>query len=191
MERYMNVHLFKLWCLTLLLLRKLEFARYPDDVFDRIWRAAYGILLSEVKGEVSDIDINTAEDHPPEAALQNAVVSSGTNSYIQLINRLPAKALPVYIATYFSELQESALGKRSFQMYIDNKPFSSPIVPPVGSVKEVYITNMTASADTLFTLQATDTSTLPPILNALEVYTISDALTAGTDSRDGKCVMYL
>lgn len=169
-----------------MLLHGLEYARYPDDSFDRIWTPAYGILLSEVKSEVSSIDISTAEDHPPEAALQNAIVSSSTREYMQFINRLPTKEAPIYITTYFSEVNESAAGKRSIQMYIDNFPFSSPIVPPLGSVKEVYITNMTASANTTFVLQATDTSTLPPLLNALEVYTISDALTAGTDSRDGK-----
>ncbi|KAJ1438657.1 Malectin-like carbohydrate-binding domain [Sesbania bispinosa] len=168
-----------------------ETIRYPDDIFDRIWRPAYGILLDEVKSEVPSIDTSTAEDHPPEPALQNAIVASSTRQYLQLINRLPTKELPIYINTYFSEVMQSAFGKRSIQMYIDNKPFSSPIVPPLGSVKQVYITNVTASASTLFTLQATDTSTLPPLINAIEVYTLSDALTAGTDSRDVEGLLQL
>ncbi|XP_061356025.1 probable LRR receptor-like serine/threonine-protein kinase At5g59680 [Gastrolobium bilobum] len=165
--------------------------RYPDDAFDRIWLPAFGIALSEVKSEASRVDISTAEDHPPQAALQNAIISSSTNEFMQFINRLPNEELPIYITTYFSEVMESAVGKRSIQMYIDNKTFSSPIVPPFGSVEEVYITNMTASADTSFVLEATDSSTLPPILNALEVYTLSDALTAGTDSRDVEGLLQL
>lgn len=169
----------------------MKYARYPNDVYDRIWTPAYGILLDEVKSEVLSINTRTAEDLPPKEALQNAVISSSTREYIQFINRLPTEELPIYINTYFSEIMESEAGKRSIQMYIDNVPFSSPIVPPLGSVKEVYITNVTASANTSFTLQASDTSTLPPILNALEVYTISDALNAGTDSRDGKFVVLL
>lgn len=177
--------------MTLLSLHQLEYARYPDDAFDRIWAPSYGIGLSEVKSEASGIGSSTAEDHPPQAALENAVISSSTTQYIQFINRLSTEELPIYITAYFSEVNESAVGKRSIQMYIDNKPFLSPIVPPFGSVKEVFITNMTASAKTSFTLQASDTSTLPPLLNALEVYTLSDTLTAGTDSRDGKCVLLL
>lgn len=173
----------------MLSLHQLEYARYPDDAFDRIWAPSYGIGLSEVKSEASGIGSSTAEDHPPQAALENAVISSSTTQYIQFINRLSTEELPIYITAYFSEVNESAVGKRSIQMYIDNKPFLSPIVPPFGSVKEVFITNMTASAKTSFTLQASDTSTLPPLLNALEVYTLSDTLTAGTDSRDGKCVL--
>lgn len=160
--------------------------RYPDDIFDRIWTPAYGILLSEVKSEESNIDITSAEDQPPKSALQNAIVSSNTNAYIQFINRLPTDKHPVYINAYFSEVMESAFGKRSIQMYIDNKPFLSPIVPPLGSVKEVYVANVTASANTTFILRASDSSTFPPILNALEVFTISDAFNAGTDSKDGK-----
>ncbi|KOM54538.1 hypothetical protein LR48_Vigan10g043000 [Vigna angularis] len=165
--------------------------RYPDDAFDRIWAPSYGIGLSEVKSEASGIDSNTAEDHPPQAALENAVISSSTTQYMQFINRLSTEELPIYITSYFSEVNESAVGKRSIQMYIDNKPFLSPIVPPFGSVKEVFITNMTASAKTSFTLQASDTSTLPPLLNALEVYTLSDTLTAGTDSRDVEGLLQL
>ncbi|XP_027357341.1 uncharacterized protein At1g24485-like [Abrus precatorius] len=165
--------------------------RYPDDIFDRIWMPSFGILLSEIKSEASGFDISTAEDHPPSAALKNAIISSSTREYIQFINYLPTKELPIYITTYFSEVMKSAVGKRSIQMYIDNKPFSSPIVPPFGSVQEVYITNMTASANTSFILQASDSSTLPPILNALEVYTLSDKLTAGTDSRDVEGLLQL
>ncbi|KAK7314709.1 hypothetical protein VNO77_33236 [Canavalia gladiata] len=168
-----------------------ETVRYPDDVFDRIWTPADGILLSEVKSEASSIDISTAEDHPPKAALQNAITSSSTRQYMKFINRLPTKELPIHITTYFSEVMESAIGKRSIQIFIDNKPFSSPIIPPFESVKEVYITNMTASANTSFILQASDSSTLPPILNALEVYTLSDTLTAGTDSRDVEGLLQL
>ncbi|XLS94501.1 hypothetical protein HN51_070509 [Arachis hypogaea] len=159
--------------------------RYPDDIYDRIWRAADGIGLSEIHNQFSRIDMTTSEDVPPESALQNAIVSTSTNHYIQFINRLPSKKqVPVYITTYFSELIPTAVGNRSFQMYIDNNKFSTPIVPPFGQVKELYVTNVTASSDTSFVLQATQTSTLPPLLNALEVYTISNALTAGTDSRD-------
>ncbi|XP_029129982.1 uncharacterized protein At1g24485-like isoform X2 [Cajanus cajan] len=165
--------------------------RYPDDRFDRIWTPAYGIGLSKVKSEASGIATSTAEDHPPEAALENAIISSSTREYMQFINRLSTKELPIYITAYFSEVMESAVGKRSIQMYIDNRPFLSPIIPPFGSVKEVYITNMTASANTSFILQASATSTLPPILNALEVYTVSDALTAGTDSRDVEGLLQL
>ncbi|QCD92375.1 hypothetical protein DEO72_LG5g437 [Vigna unguiculata] len=165
--------------------------RYPYDVFDRIWAPSYGIGLSEVKSEPSGIDTSTAEDHPPQAALENAIISSSTTQYMQFINRLSTKELPIYITAYFSEVNESAVGKRSIQMYIDNKPFLSPIVPPFGSVKEVFITNMTASAKTSFILQASETSTLPPVLNALEVYTLSDALTAGTDSRDVEGLLQL
>ncbi|KAL2344197.1 hypothetical protein Fmac_005482 [Flemingia macrophylla] len=177
--------------MTISLLRQPNHARYPDDSFDRIWTPAYGIGLSKVKSEASGIATSTAEDHPPESALENAIISSSTRQYIQFINRLPTKELPVYITAYFSEVMESAVGKRSIQMFIDNKPFLSPIVPPFGSVKEVYITNMTASANTSFVLQASETSTLPPILNALEVYSVSDALTAGTDSRDVKGLLQL
>ncbi|KAJ0083438.1 hypothetical protein Patl1_30829 [Pistacia atlantica] len=72
----------------------------------------------------------------------------------------------------------------SFLLYIDNKPESKTIVPPYGSVSELHISNMTASSNTSFSLVATDDSTLPPLINAIEVFLISDPLTDGTNSND-------
>lgn len=87
---------------------------------------------------------------------------------------------------YFSEVAElDSTQNRSFLLYIDNKLESGTIVPPYGSVSEFYISNMTASSNTSFSLVATADSTLPPLINAMEVFLISNPLTDGTNSNDG------
>ncbi|QHO43386.1 hypothetical protein S245_017766 [Arachis hypogaea] len=106
--------------------------------------------------------------------------------------------VPLYINTYFSEVMENATtGTRSIQIYRGNNnnnnnnnngPFSSssrPIIPPFGSVEEVHI-NMSISLDSSMNslyFHASPGSTLPPLINAAEVYRI-EPLAQGTDSRD-------
>jgi len=86
---------------------------------------------------------------------------------------------------YFSEVtQLDTTQNRSFKAYIDKKPVSDPIIPPYGEVTEMFI-NFTASSNTSFSLAANPGSTLPPLVNAMEVFYISDRLTDGTNSKDG------
>ncbi|KAK9199784.1 hypothetical protein WN944_014977 [Citrus x changshan-huyou] len=80
--------------------------------------------------------------------------------------------------------QASRINKRSFQLCVDNKPISDPIIPLFGSASEAYVTNRIAFASNSFSIQATTDSTLPPLLNAMEIYTVSDRLTNGTNVND-------
>ncbi|KAJ6883631.1 hypothetical protein NC652_030768 [Populus alba x Populus x berolinensis] len=68
-------------------------------------------------------------------------------------------------------------------IYIDNNPKSEPVIPPYGKVTEMLI-NYTASSNTSFSLVSTLDSTLPPLINAMEVFSVSDPLVVGTNSKD-------
>ncbi|XP_002530229.3 putative leucine-rich repeat receptor-like protein kinase At2g19210 [Ricinus communis] len=162
-----------------------ETVRYPSDTYDRIWfPAIVGDGLATVKGDA--IIINTEiDDNPPQEVLQDAITTSNTTDRILLGTGLPAKEVPVYINMYFSEVTElDSTQIRSFQIYLDNKPFSDPILPNYGGVNERIISNMTASGKTSFSLVATADSTLPPLINAMEVFYVSGPLTYGTNSKD-------
>jgi hypothetical protein len=71
---------------------------------------------------------------------------------------------------------------------MDNKPLLNPIIPPFGSVLEVYLANITASPNNTFTLVATSDSTLPTLINAYEVFKVTDYLPFRTNSKDGNGV---
>jgi hypothetical protein len=45
--------------------------------------------------------------------------------------------------------------------------------------------NYTAASKTSFSLVSTLDSTLPPLINAMEVFSVSDPLVVGTNSKDG------
>ncbi|CAK7327931.1 unnamed protein product [Dovyalis caffra] len=161
--------------------------RYPDDPHDRSWKPGHGLLLTDVTSLAPAIDATGAEDNPPSAVLENAITTSSTLEYIILRTKLPEIKVPIYMATYFSEVARlNKTQKRYFQFYINNKPVSkTPISPPFGSVSALYITNTSAYSNTSFSVMATTDSTLPPLINAMELYTLSNALTDGTNKKDG------
>ncbi|XP_057953788.1 probable LRR receptor-like serine/threonine-protein kinase At1g05700 [Malania oleifera] len=159
--------------------------RYSADPYDRIWAPSVPAAgLVSVASDLPRIDINV-EDNPPQAVLQNAITTTSASTSIRLGTNLPPIKVPIYMTFYFAEVaQLDSTRNRSFTFNIDDQPISKPIIPSYGSVAEKYLTNVTASSNTTFSLVATADSTLPPLINALEVYTVSDALADGTNPKD-------
>ena len=126
------------------------------------------------------------DDSPPRAVFQNAFATNSTSTSITLGTNLPATEVPIYMNMYFSEVSVlDSTQKRSFALYIDDKLTSNPFIPVYGKAGEMFLTNFTASSNTTFSLVASSDSTLPPLINALEVFTVGDELTDGTNSDDG------
>ncbi|XP_058111157.1 probable LRR receptor-like serine/threonine-protein kinase At1g05700 [Magnolia sinica] len=159
--------------------------RYSDDSYDRIWTpvAASGSLTT-VTSDASFINTNVA-DNPPSTVLQTALTSATVSNSIVLTAPNLKTEVPVYINAYFSEVaQLGPSDKRSIQVFINNTSSGDPFAPPYESTLEYTFYNITADANTTMTLSATADSTLPPIINALEIFSVSNVLTSGTDSND-------
>ncbi|KAK2655650.1 hypothetical protein Ddye_008702 [Dipteronia dyeriana] len=118
---------------------------------------------------------------PPQTVLTNAITTSSTLWGIYFVTNLPKKPSSTYVATYYSEvIVLNSTNKRSFQFYIDDKIVSGPILPPFGSTSELVTTNKIASALNNFSQRSTTDSTLPPLLNAMEIYNVTNPLSNGT-----------
>ncbi|KAF9681654.1 hypothetical protein SADUNF_Sadunf05G0024500 [Salix dunnii] len=161
--------------------------RFPDDAYDRIWvPARIGSGLVSVASDATLIDVANAPDNPPQKVLQNAITTSSSSGSITLYRGFPDQDVSVYMNLYFSEVTAlDTTQKRSFNFYIDNIKESEPIIPPYGEALEMN-GNFTASANTSISLVSTTNSTLPPLINAMEMFFVSDRLTDGTDSKDVK-----
>ncbi|KAG6750573.1 hypothetical protein POTOM_045071 [Populus tomentosa] len=136
--------------------------RYPDDVYDRIWvPESGGTGVISMASEAISYEVDVPEE-PSQAVLQNAIT---TSSLSQKVTNLDTTQ------------------KRSFRIYIDNNPKSEPVIPPYGKVTEMLI-NYTASSNSSFSLVSTLDSTLPPLINAMEVFSVNDPLVLGTNSKE-------
>lgn len=161
--------------------------RFSSDLYDRIWEPANieAGQLAVASTAILISDSNYA-DKPPQAMLQNAITTRNTSDPIILDTGLPAGSSKVYINLYFSEVAElDSTQRRSFTVYNNNQSHSSPILPPYGSAYELYLNNSGVSSSMVFSLVATTDSDLPPIINGMEVFTVSDVLTDGTNIKDG------
>ncbi|KAG5244909.1 LRR receptor serine/threonine-protein [Salix suchowensis] len=158
--------------------------RFPDDVYDRIWPPArIGSGLVSVASDAKLIDVTTAPDNPPRKVLQNAITTTSGSS-LTLLPNFPDQDVSVYMNLYFSEVTAlDTTQKRSFNLYIDNIKKSEPIIPPYGEAKEITV-NFTATVNISISLVSTNDSTLPPLINAVEIFHVSDRLNDGTDSKD-------
>nr|XP_043637049.1 putative leucine-rich repeat receptor-like protein kinase At2g19210 [Erigeron canadensis] len=166
-----------------------ETIRFPKDPYDRIWVPA---ALSSDNGLVNLTNTatlinNDVPNNPPQAVLENAISTPNvsrtiTTSYT--IIDYPIR-YPVYFKWYFTEVKVlNSTESRSFIIYKDNEPFSLPITPHFGNVTDYFISNLTYTTEVNFTIEAIGSSTLPPLLNAFEGFSISDLLTEGTNNND-------
>lgn len=100
--------------------------------------------------------------------------------------RFPSTEAPVYINWYFSEVRVLDRDEiRAFRVFKDNLPYSATILPPYGNCTQFSVSNLLASSSNTFALVPTNFSTLPPLINAMEVFYIGETLTDGTNARDG------
>ncbi|KAI3678401.1 hypothetical protein L6452_37691 [Arctium lappa] len=164
-----------------------ETIRFPSDPYDRAWDPTnIGEGLLRVVNDASFINANTP-NNPPQAVLKSSMTTPNTSRFITLGLGTIAYPIhyPMYINFYFIEVKRlNSTETRSFRIYIDTLPFSLPIVPRFGNATEYFISNLSVTADTQFHIVATAGSTLPPLLSAIEIFSISDALTNGTNNND-------
>lgn len=164
--------------------------RFPADPYDRLWNR--DIFITGEVNVTSDARLNSGmltKDRPPPAVLKTGVTSTSVNSSLNLyLAILSSTNVSLYINWYFSEVTRLKSNEtRSFFILKDNAIFSSIIRPPYENCSELYVSNHSVSSNTTFSLVASINSTLPPLINALEVFILGDfPLTNGTNKKDGE-----
>lgn len=166
--------------------------RFPDDPYDRQWpRDTFGTDGAIYVSSSSDAFLSSVlltENKIPSAVLKNAVTSAAPNSSIDLFMGFPSFNVSAYINMYFSEVTRLKPNQtRSFYIFKDNERFSPAISPPYGNCTRVFIGNITVSSNTTFSLVPAEYSTLPPLINAMEVLRVGEyRLKDGTHEKDSK-----
>ncbi|CAH2033994.1 unnamed protein product [Thlaspi arvense] len=157
-----------------------ELVRSPFDPYDRIW-APTPLSTVTLTSAATSINTTWADNRPPEIVLRTGWSRKDMAFYD--IN-LPFSGVTFYIVLYFSEpLSLASDQKRSFYVYYDNKQVSpSTIMPPFGAVTQAVLRAVVTTKLPYLTFKATPDSTLDPLINALELYVISNSGGNGTSS---------
>ncbi|CAL4902165.1 unnamed protein product [Urochloa decumbens] len=165
--------------------------RYPEDQYDRVW--TFWSDPTEWRSISTTSRVNNVENdkfEAPSAVMQTAITPSNASRNIQFSwdpEPQPSDPSPGYIAImYFSELDNLSSNQvRQFYISLNGKPwYSSAFRPEYLLSNAIFDNEPNRYSQYSITISATANSTLPPIINALEVFSVMNTTNVGTDAQD-------
>ncbi|RWR78151.1 putative LRR receptor-like serine/threonine-protein kinase [Cinnamomum micranthum f. kanehirae] len=164
--------------------------RYPDDAYDRIW------FISVVRDGWTPINNSSPVNlwnndyyRVPLPVINTAVIPSDPNNNLSFSfptsNGDPKLQYCIYM--HFAELQQLKSNQsREFNIIVDGNLFYGPFSPEylIGStVFSVSRLSLKNQHEVVF--YKTESSTLPPVFNAEEIFVFEPLSATPTDSKDG------
>ncbi|TVU20516.1 hypothetical protein EJB05_36728, partial [Eragrostis curvula] len=171
--------------------------RYPDDPHDRFWFPWVNTVewdtISTTK-KVQNLDYEMFE--APSKVMQTAITPRNASQNIEFSwdpEPLPKDPAPGYIGIlHFSEL-ELLPSNVSRQFFVNINGFMwvpKAYTPPYLLTDATYNSNpLRGLTHYNVSLNATANSTLPPIINAIEVFSVISTTEVGTDPQDVSAIM--
>jgi Malectin-like domain len=122
----------------------------------------------------------------PSIIMQTAATTSNVLLSLDLSWSSSDRSTMFYVILHFSEIQNiSSTAFREFSIYSEGSLVSNSTVPSKLSAKSAAFTDNGYTEHNL-SLKATLMSTLPPLLNAVELYIITPSTGILTNDTDGK-----
>ncbi|RLN00334.1 putative leucine-rich repeat receptor-like protein kinase [Panicum miliaceum] len=171
-----------------------DVVRYPDDPYDRVWLPWLDATVWDTVSTAKRV-LNVEADlfEAPSKVMQTAITPRGGNTSDRIefswtSRPQPRDPAPRYILVlYFSELQPLPGGSaRQFYININGELwYPGGFTPSYLVTSQIYsISPMWGSDQYNVSLNATANSTLPPIINAVEVFSVIPTTNLGTDAKD-------
>ncbi|RZS28247.1 hypothetical protein BHM03_00061815, partial [Ensete ventricosum] len=166
---------------------------YPFDRYDRIWQPYVDpVGWTSISTNLTVKNYGIDQFEAPSAVMQTAAVpvnSSTLEFYWDFVGS-GAAVNEFYASLHFSELLPNT--RRAFDVYLNGDKWYANYTPTYLMSDTIYSpTPLTPSLRYNWALNSTGLSTLPPILNAIEVYTPMFLKNTPTDSNDGTLGYFL
>ncbi|KAL5576861.1 hypothetical protein UlMin_018560 [Ulmus minor] len=164
-----------------------EAYRYSEDVLDRFWHVGYEPYSSRNISTSQPIEYSSENDtyKMPSAVMRTACTPINANDSLVIWWEPSDTTLKFYVFFHFAEIEELKANQiRMFEILYNGKHFYGPFSPKYLSRLTVYSENPLTGGRHNFSISKTQKSTLPPIINALEIYTEKEFLQAETDQQD-------
>ncbi|MQL85410.1 hypothetical protein Taro_017952 [Colocasia esculenta] len=170
-------------------------SRYPDDPYDRLWTAPDDNPVGWINVTTGSDVANTGTAtnfRPPMIVMQTAVTTAAVSSSLEWSTAPSGLDGEIHMFLHFAELTPLAANEtREMEVYLDGRRRNEGFRPGYLASGQVAVAADQPGSLVRHNLsiRATSRSTLPPILNALEVYALSRHLALPTDSRDVDAIM--
>eukprot|EP01018_Ginkgo_biloba_P026625 Gb_41615 [translate_table: standard] len=178
---------------TLFLVERIDYGveystRYPNDTFDRVWKGFVDPNLQIISTKRNVSAVNTS-DLPPSQIMQTALTTYNVSQDITW-SRTFDQIDKLYITMCFAEIQElKHTDIREFYVQIGGNAIPYLLRPDYLNSTIIYKPLENYSREKNFSVYATDTSTVGPLLNGWEIYRHSDTLRNGTYAGDVEALM--
>ncbi|XP_052158609.1 senescence-induced receptor-like serine/threonine-protein kinase [Oryza glaberrima] len=170
-----------------------QFTRYPTDPFDRFWEAAqrYKFPWLNLTTDQTVYKVPGNDNfRVPKDILQKASTIRSNYSWLNISvkagDNLKGESLDLLPIFHFAEIEKNSQN-RTFEIYSDDDPllqaFSLPYLQAVSTYPPGRYLH---KSNTTFRLRKTNSSELPPFINAFECYSLVriDNLTADSNDVD-------
>ncbi|KAK9054734.1 hypothetical protein SSX86_025813 [Deinandra increscens subsp. villosa] len=150
--------------------------RYMDDKYDRLWSQFSWESSAYLK--TSDHVYTDFSDNPPQVVMNSALTPNSPNGSIN-INWIPDNATDhFFIYMHFADIEILKSNQlREFNIYLNGNLFNGPFplpFSPINHTTTTFYSTLPENVSPMYalTIKKTKKSTLPPIINALELYTL-------------------
>ncbi|XP_045085680.1 probable LRR receptor-like serine/threonine-protein kinase At1g05700 isoform X1 [Aegilops tauschii subsp. strangulata] len=167
--------------------------RYPSDSHDRIWTTYNAIPNSTEISSTSVIQNNLRDVYDvPSSVMQNAATVNSSRIDFSWSPSDPSVNISskYFFIFYFAELQNvRSNAVRQFDIIINNKTWNKQPYTPTFQVTDYFSGILHGMENYSVSLVATKNATLPPILNAMEMYLVKPITMVATDPGDAARAM--
>ncbi|KAK3220080.1 hypothetical protein Dsin_014050 [Dipteronia sinensis] len=161
--------------------------RYKDDVYDRIWLPYYGDDNWTSISTSHDVDSESSHVYkPPSIVMKSAGTPKNASKPLNVrMETDDDTSLRFYVYLHFAEIQElQANESRVCNISLNGEHWYGPFSPKYLSTTTVYSPSTLIGGNYSFSIYKTENATHPPILNALEIFTVKEFLQVQTDPKD-------
>ncbi|KAM3699579.1 hypothetical protein ACB098_05G035900 [Castanea mollissima] len=161
--------------------------RYPFDIYDRIWDP-YNDNTDTILSTSQTVDTPSYNYYqPPSIVMSTASTPINVSAPLKLFWYTEnATYSEYYIYMHFAEVVNlTATQLRSFNITLNGKYLYGPLAPIYLNTTTLFSRSILPNAQIYdFLFSKAEGSTLPPIINALEIYSVRDLSQSGTYKKD-------
>ncbi|CAL4893908.1 unnamed protein product [Urochloa decumbens] len=172
--------------------------RYPDDPHDRIWVPWFDATVWDVVSTTQRVrNVNNDRFEAPSKVMQTAITPRNASKNIvffwdnSLMQAKDQSSQGYMLIAHYSELNLLASSDvREFYINLNGKQWSDSIRPEYLYSDATYSTRpLRGHTRYNVSINATANSTLPPIINAVEIFSVISTTNVGSDSQDVSAMM--
>lgn len=163
-----------------------EVVRFKDDAYDRIW-FPYNLPDCESLNTTVPIDSHAETEYKlPSKVMTTAIRPMNSSASLDFDFDIGDSTLEFYVYMHFAELEGLQENQtRNFSITLNGNPWGEAnIVPKYLHSRTVNNKQPVRGSKLKFSIYKTLNSSLPPILNAMEIYMVKDLLQAPTFQED-------